>query len=226
MKEVATLFTEIYNSDSLQEFSAEMLDKGLESLVESTEMIPVFGSICKLKNIFYSYKDYQLSKKIVKFLFHIKDIDLTERYKIVGEIETLNGDKFASILLTIIDRLDNINKVEILSNLLKAKVHEEISIEDFLSLSSALENIPFIYLNKLLLYMTDRYHPGESERLSGVGIVTMRVLDANTGMKYRLNDAGVMLVKYGLKKDVTTPEGRNLDVSVNPEWNEVNDPEV
>lgn len=208
----------IYESDGFQEITADLLDKQLETVIEDAH-IPVFDYFVKLKNMIGSVNDYFLYKKVIRLTFCLKDTTPQERYKAIGEIEAMNREEFGITLSSILDKLDNRNKVDILCNLLKSKIHEEITTEDFLRLSFVLENVPFVDLYKLPLYTEDRYQAGESELLSGVGLITVHRLDMNTSIKYLLNEAGFKLVKYGLKIDLPDLGNPSL-TSTNFEWRE------
>ena len=120
----------------------------------------------------------------------------------ISEYTEKNKEDGCEVLLALLDRLDNTNKVNILTNLMKAKIKEEISIEDFIRLCAVLERIPFSDINELQKYKEDYYENGSTDILLSAGVLSNTVIDANDTDKYRLNSLGVMLLKHGLQQDV------------------------
>ncbi|UVR08246.1 hypothetical protein NXW74_18555 [Bacteroides ovatus] len=105
-------------------------------------------------------------------------------------------------LFAVLERLDNINKVNILANLIKAKIRCNISIENFIRLTTILDRIPYSDLSELSKYTKDYYEDGSTDILLSAGVLYETVLDTNDTNKYRLNTLGAMLLKYGLLEDV------------------------
>lgn len=121
----------------------------------------------------------------------------------------------------LVDRIDNINKEKILANLVKAKVVNEISVDDFFRLSSMLERIPYVDLVKLELYNKDYYdEDGDSELLFATGALQQSIIDAEGGNKYVLSKLGKKLLIFGLHIEVSDIQLVGTKVA-NLEWEEV-----
>ena len=113
--------------------------------------------------------------------------------------------KGAEALLDVLERLDNINKVDVLSNLLISQIKEDVTIEEFISLTSALEKFPFTQINRLLDYKNDTYIPGESELINATGLLYVSSITPTNPNEYKLSRYGWLLLKHGCKKDVEIP---------------------
>lgn len=85
---------------------------------------------------------------------------------------------------------------------MKAKIKEEISIENFIRLCAVLERIPFPDINELSKYKDDYYEKGSTDILLTSGVLSNTIIDANDTNKYRIDSLGVMLLKHGLQQDV------------------------
>lgn len=95
--------------------------------------------------------------------------------------------------------------MDILSNLLISQIKEDITIEEFISLTSALEKLPFTQINRLLDYKNDTYIPGESELINTTGLLYVSSITPINPNKYKLSRYGWLLLKHGCKKDVEIP---------------------
>lgn len=108
-------------------------------------------------------------------------------------------------LMGMIDRLDYIQKEQVLASLIKARIHQFISVEDFFRLSSMLERIPYVDLEHLGDYQEGYYdESGDSELLYSTGALQLASIDQDQGNKYVLSLLGEKLMIYGLQKPVKT----------------------
>ena len=141
------------------------------------------------------------AKKLLFFLQGTQEISIAEKVKFVVEFGEKNQDNGYAALLSIIDRLDNANKINIMVALMKARIYGHISIEDFIRTAFALERIPYPDISELEHYTEDYYKSGSSDILYSAGVVkTSAIGDGPT--KYRLNPIGCILMKYGLGQEV------------------------
>lgn len=155
-----------------------------------------------------------------KFIFVTHDTTSCEREKFIAEYAENNKENGCEALFAVLERLDNINKVDVLANLIKAKIRGLISIENFIRLTSILERIPFSDLRDLSKYIKDYYEDGSTDILLSAGVLNQTVLDVNGSNKYRLNSLGAILLKYGLLEDVDMEIKTTTDLK-DLEWNEL-----
>lgn len=114
-----------------------------------------------------------------------------------------------------VDRLDNINKQNILANLTKARISSIISIEDYFRLSSMLERIPYVDFKFLPLYQEPHYEENGDTELFSTGVLQIAVIDVNDNNKYILSDLGKKLVIHGLGKNIDIKLGKGTEVALN-----------
>lgn len=198
-----------------------------DQLCALVNAIPIVGGtfateIQSIKNSVAEYKTYEFFRKFTCFICELKELTEEQRNEFIVDIEKAANDASGNVVIGLVDRLDNINKEKILANLVKAKVTNKISIEDFFRLSSMLERIPYVDLIKLNLYLDDYYdEDGDSELLFATGALQQSVLDAENGNKYILSKLGKKLLKYGFLMDVPEIQSNGTKVA-NLEWNEIN----
>lgn len=107
----------------------------IDQLYCAINLIPIVGgTIAKEIEVFLgelgNYKDKELFRKFIHYIYGIAETDVHSRQKFAEEIEKKSEDDAGYILMGMIDRLDNINKQTILANLTKSKINGQISIEE------------------------------------------------------------------------------------------------
>lgn len=129
-------------------------------------------------DIFENYKLSEFFRKFTAFALELTDISAEERVKFSEEVQEKANDKSGNVLMGMVDRLDNINKGQVLANLIKARIHQMISVEDFFRLSSMLERIPYVDLNMLRYYKEPYYdESGDTELLYATGALNQSTIN-------------------------------------------------
>ena len=172
---------EVINKIKTQIHSGMRKSVGENSLNIAAGFVPIFG-LLKAKTSFQSYKDYRMGEKILKFLeaFANENYNPEQLNGMIKDIQEKNGEYFFETLIDTIDRIDNINKTEILANILHHSIQGDISHENFLRHSWILTNIPYIDLAQLHNYTKDFYQQASTEILVSNGLISETVLDAGT----------------------------------------------
>lgn len=149
----------------------------------------------------------RLCKKVAKFLYDTNSISQSDKERFIKEYTEINKEKGTELLLNVIDKIDNINKIECLANLMKAKVNGEISIENFVRLCLVIEKLPYVDFCNLEKYKQDYSEVGTDDILLSAGVIYNSIIDANDGDKYKLNYIGKLLLRYGIgiDTDVNAP---------------------
>ena len=170
MKDIVKPFEETCTYDLV----ADVGDVTMDTIIDSGVLdgVPVIGVIKGLYMVTKNYQTYRLMKKIHRFIFLTHDTTIKERMKFLSEYTEKNKENGYEVLLSLLDRLDNTNKVNILTNLMKAKIKEEISIENFIRLCAVLERIPFPDINELSKYKDDYYEKGSTDILLTSGVLS------------------------------------------------------
>lgn len=160
--------------DLLVDAAEFVLDSNLsEGVIKD---IPVVGTIQKLFGCAISLQGYFFAKKIKSFLTKLSEINLAEREEFVSKLnEDLNlKEKTYEAIFLIIDKLDDLEKCELLANAFSGYIKEEYDFNTFRRLSNAIEKC----LISDLKYLKDLNTPSALENyigdvLVGVGLVFM-----------------------------------------------------
>jgi hypothetical protein len=116
-------------SERLIEINSEILEAGIDQVIDNEFLkdIPILGIAFKTYSLAKKISENFFVKKILRFLFHLKEIPKMERVKFVAELETIKQSKKVSEkILTVLNRLDDVNKASILGKLFKAYVKKYI----------------------------------------------------------------------------------------------------
>lgn len=166
---------------------------------------------------------YRFCKKAYKFLFFTKDIDRDKLNDFFREYSKASGEDGYELLLSVIDRVDNLVKVKYLANLLKAKLEGKISIDDYIRLNTALQLVPFIDLKTLPSYTESRKEGKDTYSLFASGLLVMSNIDPKGTNSYQLSENGLLLAKYGMEKDVSKYKKGNTSISGMVTYEKVDD---
>lgn len=206
--EIVESFQNSFENDNTIDFVIDAADWAFDKFVNSDAVngVPVVGMLNGVYKIYKNVQAYRLAKKVYLFLYHTKEIDAEKKRKFVEEYIESNQEDGIDALLSVIDQLDNQNKVGIMTNLLKAKVDEVITIYEFNRLVACLRRIPYSDILMLKDYVDHYYEPGVTEVLYAAGVLYLSHEDFEEDTnKYKLNYNGAQLLKYGLKVDVEIP---------------------
>lgn len=206
--EIVESFQNSFENDNTIDFVIDAADLVFDKFVDSDAVngVPVVGMLNGVYKIYKNVQAYRLAKKVYLFLYHTKEIDAEKKRKFIEEYIESNQEDGIDALLSVIDQLDNQNKVGILTNLLKAKVDEVITIYEFNRLVACLQRIPYSDILKLKDYENHHYEPGVTEVLYAAGVLYLSHEDFEEDTnKYKLNYNGAQLLMYGLKVNVEIP---------------------
>ena len=198
----------IINNGDFTELSANIIELAFS---QDPSVLLKFGiDLTKLaKNI----SDRRFAKKYCYFILGLKELNPIERYNVIANLK-LKGNEAGEILLSLIERLDSISKVEILSNLVIARIHEEISVKEFFRATSVLEKIPFVDIDELSKYQEPYFQIGVTDILFSSGAVTLFSIGKGKeeNDEYVLTEAAYNILKYGLKQEVSRPKTNKIIV--------------
>lgn len=172
------------------------------------------GEIRSITDIAANYQASEFLRKFTTFIYELGDFKDDERIHFLKELEECAEDASGNVMLSIIDRLDNLHKQKILANLVRAKGEGRITIEDFFRLESVLQRIPYVDLKQLPKYQTGYYDDnGDSELLYSTGVLRPAIYHQD-GDKYVLSPLGVSLMKYGLGLSVEMPQIKGTSTGI------------
>ncbi len=143
-------------SENLTKLTKDLLEVGLDSFLENGILrdIPIIGSFSSIAKIGIGIRDKIFAKKILMFLFEIKDIPFEKRKEFTDKINSNSeySSKVGETILLIIDKLDDIKKAELIGKLFVYSINGIINYKTFLRLSIIIERCFLEDLSKLELY--------------------------------------------------------------------------
>jgi hypothetical protein len=210
----------VCTSFKMPAFFAIVLDAGIDQLIdyEFLKDIPILGIAYKTFTLANKITEHFFIKKILLFLFQLKDIPKPVSKKFVEELQKgKESKKVGEKLLVVLNRLDDINKAGIVGKLYKAIIENYITKSDFFRLTSFVNRC---FIDDLrLLKGTERPETLSieiKENLAQVGLFVRKIKDnreqeeyvnsiiGSTSHKispsfdYEINKYGKLLVKFGL----------------------------
>lgn len=206
-------------------------DEALHSLFERGvfDEVPVIGWFVKVCNVASDIQAYRFCKKIYRFIFLTQEYDIKELNKFWHEYSAANEENGYELMLSVLDKIDNLNKVGVMTNLLKAKLEGQLSIENYIRLVASLQQIPYVDLKHLPDYLESIGTRHDTYMLLAAGLlynseIGIDGVGKEDGSRYQLNDNGLLFVKYGLGKDVSqcvkseSPIPTATEAEINEMW--------
>lgn len=183
------------------EFSIDaVLDEG------TIKDIPVVGTVAKLYGAAVGVQGYVFAKKVRKFLVELSSIPKPERDKFTERLERdpKQKERTAEVLVTLLDKLDDLQKASLLARAFSYYVREEYDFSTFQRLGTAVDrcliaDLPF--LEKL-----DRPFGLEGyigDMLVSAGVATIHTIPTVKGpgakTTYVLSDLGELFLQVVIK---------------------------
>lgn len=140
-------------SDKLKDLSADLLEVGLDSVLENGFLkdIPLFGALLKLHGAAVSIKERLFFKKIYTFLCGLKCASVEKRQAVIESIAKKKGGHKAAglVIIQIIDRLDDMDKPALIGKLFVACAEGRINADQLLRYSNIISGLYIDDLRKL-----------------------------------------------------------------------------
>lgn len=138
-------------SADISSITKDLVEAGIDSITkdEFLKNIPVVNTVHSLIKIGTSIREQIFIRKIIKFIFQIREIPLEIRNEYINNLE--EKDKRQEVgekILVIIEKIDDIDKAEILGKLFRAHILGKFGPATFLRLSYIISNS---YLHDLVL---------------------------------------------------------------------------
>ncbi|MDZ8236233.1 MAG: hypothetical protein RMZ69_03500 [Nostoc sp. ChiQUE01a] len=162
-------------SDILADLGEVALDSLIEGIVKD---IPVLGSAVKIAKLSKTITDQIFLLKVKNFLLGLENISPEEKQIFFSKLNNNSEEKskVGECLVLIINRLDDLEKAQILAELFLKLIKEKINLETFRRLASAID-IAFIEDLKTLIggsrdsgYLSNLIRSGLAET-SSTGVI-------------------------------------------------------
>lgn len=174
---------------------------GLDALLNDGVLkeIPVFGTVTRLYHAGVSIRDRLFLRKVLSFLTEFSDIDDKQRLRFVEQLVENAGTRAraGAALLLLLERLDDIDKPQIIGRLYRAKLEDRISYEELRRFCMIVErsHLPDL-INLSQLPAGENVDSLAAPYLQALGLASVTVEDLGnldgTGahMLYELNEFG------------------------------------
>ncbi len=173
-------------SDTIKDLAADALELGADALTdnEALKAIPVFGTLLKVLKGIMSFRDYQFTKVLIRFLQAYSKVSDEKRtdFLIRMEDEPDLKRKIGEKLVLILSQLDDFDKAEVLGNLFKAYVEGAFNLTVFYRLAGIVDKA---FMQDLRAYSSDK-------------VREQNVLEANARGQY---DFASFVKQHGPKRE-------------------------
>lgn len=177
------------------ELSSDIAELSIDSFIddEIIKEIPIFSFLYKGSKLIYGIRDALFAIKIYRFLKEFNSIQDIEKNKLILKVNKSKKEKIkiGQTLLMILDKIDDLNKTEIIANLFLAYIKTKINHSEFVHLSSIVQNCYLIYLKEFCLNTDFSKLDNEIQNiLSSYGLMTPFIMDYKSiyGDSYIISD--------------------------------------
>lgn len=202
---IPTIVENVLSDEKIKKIERKDL-KELEanSIIDLLSIIPTVGGLLSSGiKAYMGFREVQFFRKFISTIYGIQDISAKKLKSFLAEVEKKANDCSGDVIANIIDRIDNINKGTVLANLIKAKINDKISIEDFFRLTSVLERIPYVDFIELKKYKIPFYNEnGGTELLYTTGALKLDTIGLGGEDLYKLSELGIKLIRFGLDTSI------------------------
>lgn len=150
---------ETISKSDLSEIGLDAGELALDLLLKEGILreIPVLKTFVSIAKGGLAIKDYIFLKKLIRFLYHLKDLSIEDRQQFTDKAKTKEQrQQLGENLLILLDRYDHLEKVQILAQLFLAYLGDVINLDKFLRFSSSVDRTYIGDLRELLKYFTGK----------------------------------------------------------------------
>lgn len=205
-KELISVVTQSELMSSVSDYAELALDAMLEDGV--LQDIPVFGTIINLGKATFTISDRLVIKKIGKFLLPLNDIPADKRKKFAEDLEDDQKRKeVGEKVILILDKQDDFVKAELVGEVFRLLILEEINKDDFNMLCHGI-TVSSLFDLKCLPYLEEHgfdttiSDTSQGSALTAAGLAAMEVKvpqtigavgSAQMGVSFNVNHLGTIL---------------------------------
>jgi hypothetical protein len=209
-KRIKDFETSVQNSPEAEELFGNITDDIIAAANKEgiIEKIPIVGWLVKAQQAVEDIRNMAFCKKVFRFCFHTSRYSKKVITDFFDEYTNANDENGYESMMLVLERMDNYNKVDVMANLLQARLEGNLNIDNFIRLTSALQIVPYVDLKHLEDYIKSIGTRHDTYMLLAAGLLYQTAIGvdevgAKNSNHYQLNENGVLFVKYGLRKDVS-----------------------
>jgi hypothetical protein len=148
--DIAADFEQTLVQSNLLDMTADLSEVVIDEVLNEgiLKEIPVISTIIRAINVSNSIGNYLFAKKLVAFIYGVRDVDPKRRKKEIEKIDKSEKYqiKIGEKLLFILDRCDDYEKARYIAHLFRAFLVQKISYDEFLKAAHVVERIYMHYL--------------------------------------------------------------------------------
>ena len=149
---------DLIKTEKIQDGLVDLAEASIDQLIQDGFLcdIPVLGSVLVAIRAARSFRDLLLAKKIGRFLLGLQTVPLNEREEFLSSLEDGNQRrKVGETLLLILDRLDDMEKPELIARLFQAQIQGTISRQTFQQLATAVDRLTLEHVTALKAFYSN-----------------------------------------------------------------------
>lgn len=220
--DVVTSFDNTFENGNLVDTFSQLGEFTVDQAIKNDLLkdFPVFGFLISGYKTIVNIKDYNLTRKVFRFLYHLQETTPKERQKFSHKYCEANQENTAVALLNVLDQLNNGNMVPVICNLIKAVINEQMTIFQFNRLIMAILKTAYTDLKQLPKYQEEYDEEGLTDSLLAAGLIYQSTYDGghadseDSDNKFLISSNGTLLLKYGL--NLSNVEGKPRRTEINP----------
>jgi hypothetical protein len=160
---VEETFVEVIRSADLQTGVADLAEAGIDQLLQDGFLrdVPLLGTLLGVLRTAGGIRDLLLAKKLGRFLFALRRVSPHDREVFCDSLVTsAERRRVGEALLLLLDRLDDMEKPELLARVFRAVVRGHLDRETFRLMASAIDRLHLPHLAVLIAFYSDQStHP-------------------------------------------------------------------
>ena len=135
--------------DILIEISEKILDEVQHTI--SSE-IPIIKTLLIAPKVINGISNYLLAKKIARFLIQLDSVSQKKRQEFLNEMDAQKKQEILENLILVLDRVEHIQKAEIIGKLFRSLINRDIGREEFDALVYATNMIDIAMIPNIISY--------------------------------------------------------------------------
>jgi hypothetical protein len=199
--------TESDLSDIVVDLSESLFDQLLQDGL--LRDIPVVGSLVNMAKAGIDVANYLFVQKIIRFLYHLKDIPEEQRQRFLAQLDA--DEKFkrrvGENLLLLLNRLDDMQKPELLGRVFRAYIVGSIDYATYQKLAVAVDRIRLYNIPYLLDFYEHQPEPeaADDEMLQDLAFCGLVNIPEVKGLVfgrsgYTTNELGKLFIEIAVGK--------------------------
>lgn len=190
------------DKSGMQDTLAHLAEAGLDQILDEGFLrdVPVLGTILGVIRATRSVRDLLLAKKLGRFLLALQTVPLKDREDFRQSLSSREEEiKVGETLILLLDRLDDLEKPQLVARVFGAFLRGEIDQTTFRLMASAIDRLHLPHLRALTRFYaiggsdsTDRPDPDTCQALAYAGLVRVEAR-GNGGAWFAAEMAGAVL---------------------------------